>query len=170
MASPAVILHRRPSAERVRAATASPGPLPRFRLHWLFSSRGDRPREDHLRHRVLLIEDDADIAQMYRLAMRHAGLDLAVASDGASGLEHLRNHRYQLVLLDLGLPGHHGFEILDEIRSDPALGRPKVVIVSNYSEESTVREGLKRGAADYVVKSNVTPRELTQLVARWLLG
>ena len=144
----------------------TPVPLPAWILAWRAESRQESARQA----RVLLIEDDPAIARMYQLAMRNAGLELTVAHDGGSGLVELARQRYQLVLLDLGLPGLHGFEVLDRVRAEPELGGPRVVIVSNFGHDSTVAEGLRRGALDFVVKSNVTPRELTQLVARWLLG
>lgn len=170
MATAATAMPRRREAGLSRPAASNQGLLRPFRIAWLFSSEGRRQGFEGLRHRVLLIEDDPDIARMYKLALRQAGLNLTIASEGTAGLAELRRQRYDLVLLDLGLPGHHGFEVLDRIRLDQELGDPKVVIVSNYSENATIQEGLARGAVDYVVKSNVTPRELTQLVARWLLG
>jgi two-component system, repressor protein LuxO len=133
------------------------------------AASGPAPKRSPRELAVLLVEDDHEIADMYWLALRQAGIDVTVAYDGTSALQALTQRRYALVLLDLRLPDIDGLEVLDRIGADPAPERPRVVILSNYGEPSTMREGLRRGAAQFIIKSNLTPRELTHVVARWLL-
>lgn len=119
--------------------------------------------------RILLIEDDPDIAGMYALALTMAGYGVATAADGETGLEMMRRDRPDLLLLDVRLPGISGISVLERIADEDELRGLKVIMVSNFGEASTVRASRERGAADYIVKANVTPRELAQIIARQLL-
>ena len=133
------------------------------------SATGRAPRPARADLAVLLVAADREIAGMYWRSLTQAGIAVNIAYDAASAYSALARRHYALVLLDLRLPDAHGFEVLDWIATGGAPGGPKAVILSNFGEPATVDEGRRRGAAEFVIKSNVTPRELTQLVARWLL-
>lgn len=119
--------------------------------------------------KVLLIEDDLDISTLYERMLREAGYQLVLAHDGISGLRAMVESAPNLVLLDLHLPGIDGIEVLKQMASDGRLRHLKVLVLSNFSEPSTIAECRRLGARDYVVKSNVTPRELAQIIAIQLL-
>ena len=119
--------------------------------------------------KVLLIEDDLDISTLYERMLREAGYHLVLAHDGISGLRAMVESAPNLVLLDLNLPGIDGIEVLKQMALDSRLRHLKVLVLSNYSEPTTIAECRRLGARDYVVKSNVTPRELAQIIAVQLL-
>lgn len=106
---------------------------------------------------------------MYALALTLSGYEVSTAADGETGLEMMRHERPDLLLLDVRLPGISGISVLERIADDPALRGLKVIMVSNFGEATTVRASKERGAAEYIVKANVTPRELAQIIARHLL-
>jgi CheY-like chemotaxis protein len=136
---------------------------PKARL-WLSSARTGEERAPT----IVMIEDDAGIADMYRHQLAIDGYRVLVAGDGVSGLELVRSTRPNLVLLDLLLPEMEGFTVLQHIRKDAALGSIPVVVLSNYGEPDVMRRGMAAGAIDYLIKSSTTPVELSARVRRWL--
>ena len=110
--------------------------------------------------RILVVEDDAAVRQGVVDALTFAGYEVLSAADGESGRETALRASYQLLLLDLVLPGYTGFEILEALKKDRP-GQP-VIILSARGEENDRVRGLKMGADDYVVK----PFSVRELLAR----
>jgi DNA-binding response OmpR family regulator len=110
---------------------------------------------------VLLVEDDAAIAELVTLYLERDGFGVAWRTDGPSGLAAVAQERPVLVLLDLMLPGLDGFEITRELRSGPE--RVPLIIVTARDEEADRVLGLELGADDYVTKP-FSPRELVARV------
>ena len=136
---------------------------PRARL-WLSSAWTGEERPPT----IVMIEDDAGIADMYRRQLAIDGYRVLVAADGVSGLELVCSTRPNLVLLDVLLPEMEGFTVLQHIREDPALASVRVVVLSNYGEPDMMRRGMAAGAIDYLIKSSTTPVQLSARVRRWL--
>ena len=110
--------------------------------------------------RILLIEDNADLAFGLRNNLEIEGYEVEVAGDGAAGLERARRSRPDLVILDLMLPGLDGFRVLKAIRQDE-LAMPILILTARGDESDKVR-GLKLGADDYVTK----PFGVLEILAR----
>jgi len=135
--------------------------------------KGDRQREERgtgtppaaapadTRRRVLLIEDDGDIAEAISYQLEKAGLLVKLAKTGEEGLE-LARRGVDLVLLDLNLPGMDGLEVCRMIRRQTATAHVPIIIVSARADEVDRVLGLEMGADDYVVK----PFSLKELAAR----
>jgi DNA-binding response OmpR family regulator len=127
--------------------------------------RGEHPeppgRPAEGRRRVLLIEDDRDIAEAMVYQLDKAGLEVRVARTGEEGLEASRRGP-DLVLLDLNLPSMDGLEVCRMIRRQSATAHVPIIIVSARSEEVDRVLGLEMGADDYMVK----PFSLKELAAR----
>jgi DNA-binding response OmpR family regulator len=100
--------------------------------------------------RVLIIEDNADLAHGLRNNLEIEGYEVAIEHDGARGLQVCREHPPDLVVLDLMLPGMDGFRVLREIRG--AGSRVPVLLLTARAEESDKVQGLRLGADDYVTK------------------
>lgn len=107
--------------------------------------------------KILVVEDEVDLAAGVRDALTHVGFEVAVQHDGAKALEELRRERYDLVVLDLMLPGMNGIELLKELRKDRADIR--VLILTALSDEEDLLKGFQAGADDYMAKP-FSPREL----------
>jgi len=124
--------------------------------------RTDPPsRAADTRRRVLLIEDDRDIAEAIAYQLEKAGLQVRLAYTGEEGLEAARRG-VDLVLLDLNLPNMDGLEVCRMIRRQSATAHVPIIIVSARGEEVDRVLGLEMGADDYVVK----PFSLKELAAR----
>ncbi len=117
--------------------------------------------------RVLLVEDDAALAQMYRIKLERDGYTVAVAGDGEEALGLLTADLPDLIFLDVRLPRMDGLTFLERLRDDERTRNVPVVIVSNYSEEELVSRGLRLGALEYLVKSQTTPGQLSHGVPDW---
>jgi two-component system phosphate regulon response regulator PhoB len=112
--------------------------------------------------RIVIVEDEPDMAELVAMQLRREHYDVEVAHDGAEGLASVRRRPPDLVLLDLMLPGLSGTEVLRRVRSDPNTADVPVVVLTAKSEESEVVSGLHLGADDYVTK----PFSLSVLSAR----
>ena len=108
---------------------------------------------------ILLVEDDPSIRETTSLGLEGAGFEVTAAADGREGLDRFRRGRFDLVVLDLMLPGVDGYEVCREIRKTSGV---PIVILSARSDTVDVVVGLELGADDYVTK----PFELPELVAR----
>jgi two-component system, OmpR family, phosphate regulon response regulator PhoB len=102
--------------------------------------------------RILIIEDEQDLAGLVEYNLRAAGFEPETAGTGASGLAKARARVPDLVLLDLMLPDLAGSEVLRMLKNDPELRKVSVIIVSAKGQESDRVQGLELGADDYVVK------------------
>ncbi len=121
----------------------------------------DKPVAPDTRRRVVLIEDDTDIAEAIGYHLEKAGMQVKVAKTGEEGLEAVRRGA-DLVLLDLNLPGMDGLEVCRMIRRQATTAHVPIIIVSARADEVDRVLGLEMGADDYVVK----PFSLKELAAR----
>jgi len=109
--------------------------------------------------RVLVVEDDTDIADVLRRSLRNEGYEVRTSGDGAEALDIAAGFMPDLVVLDLGLPGMDGVEVCRRLRSD---GDVPILMLTARSETEDRVEGLDSGADDYLVK----PFERQELLAR----
>lgn len=109
--------------------------------------------------RILIIEDDAQIAEIEKDYLEMSGYSVFLAGDGDTGLERIRKEKFDLVVLDIMLPGRDGFSILSEISEEKDF---PVIVVSAKDEEFSKVKGLGLGADDYMTK----PFSMAELVAR----
>jgi DNA-binding response OmpR family regulator len=117
--------------------------------------------------RVLFVEDDPAVAQMYKLKLELDGYAVTVAPDGEAGLKMAKESRPDMIFLDIRLPKMDGFAVLEELRADADTKDIPVVILSNYSEQELVERGLNLGALEYLIKSETTPAKLSKGVEGW---
>lgn len=118
--------------------------------------------------RVLFIEDDQAVADMYRLKLELDGYSVTVASDGETGVKLAREHPPDLVFLDIRLPKMDGLAVLEALRADNRTRYIPVIILSNHGEEELVERGLRLGALEYLIKSQTTPSHLAGALPSWL--
>jgi two-component system alkaline phosphatase synthesis response regulator PhoP len=117
--------------------------------------------------RVLVVEDDADIAELIAHYLTGAGHQVRRIGSGAEVLPSLRREPADLVVLDLMLPGMDGLAVCDAMRSEPATAAVPIIMLTARGEEADRVRGLERGADDYVTKP-FSPKELTARVGALL--
>ncbi len=112
--------------------------------------------------KILIIDDDPFILEMYVLKFREQHFEVDTASDGKEGLKKGHAFHPDVILLDIVMPSMDGFEILQELRKDPA--PVKIILLSNLGQKEDVERGMKLGADDYIVKAHFTPSEVVEKV------
>ncbi|MBN2210306.1 MAG: response regulator transcription factor [Sedimentisphaerales bacterium] len=112
--------------------------------------------------RILLVEDETDMAELAALRLKREGYQVEVCHDGAEGWRRVQTEPPDLVLLDIMLPGMNGVEVLRQMRNNPRLARTPVIMLTARTEDADVIVGLQTGADDYVTK----PFSMSVLVAR----
>jgi DNA-binding response OmpR family regulator len=107
--------------------------------------------------KILLVEDDEGVADMYKLKLELEGYQVSIAPDGEEGLRQARDDKPHMIFLDIRLPRMDGMSVLEHLRSDDHTRHIPVVILSNYGEPPLIEKGLRLGAQEYLLKSQTTP-------------
>ena len=118
--------------------------------------------------KILIIEDDDFLRQLISQKISAEGFAVSLAVDGSDGIEKTKDIMPDLIILDLLLPTVDGFEVLSKIKSDPATNPIPVIILSNLGQQEEINKGLKFGAADYLVKAQLTPEEIVEKIKNLL--
>ena len=109
---------------------------------------------------LLLIDDDQFITIAYKDGLEGSGYIVEVASDGLNAFEKLNTFKPDLILLELINPRMNGFEFLQKIKSNKALQNIPVLVLTNLSQDSDRQEAKEYGAVDFLVKSDVSLKDL----------
>jgi len=117
--------------------------------------------------RVLLVEDDAEFAEMYRLRLEADEYAVEWARNGREGLSLAHAWEPHLIFLDVRMPEMDGLELLRELRRDPATAAVPVVVLTNYNDEDLVREGERLGILEWRSKIDTTPSGISTWIERW---
>ena len=114
--------------------------------------------------KILIVEDDQIVANIYRNKFNLEGYEVEVALDGATGLELVRSFRPDAVILDLILPKMTGVELMKSIRAEPDLQQLPVIVFSNTYLSNMVQEAWKAGATKCLSKANCTPKQVIDVI------
>jgi DNA-binding response OmpR family regulator len=116
--------------------------------------------------KLLCVEDEHFIGELYDRALTKAGYDVTVVVDGLEGLKEAQTDKYDIVLLDLMVPNLTGIEILRRLRGPgaPKL-HSKIIITTNLEQREEIRADIEHQADGYLVKAEVTPRELVEFLS-----
>lgn len=115
--------------------------------------------------RILLIEDDQLVREVYEEALRGAGFDVEIAADGAEGLAKAQMGGYNLILLDMMLPKLDGLGILRGLKQNPPINRNgPVLLLTNLSQDSIINQAMDLGASAALIKSDIDPGLLIESV------
>jgi DNA-binding response OmpR family regulator len=115
---------------------------------------------------VLCIEDEYFISELYARALKKAGYQITIESDGQKGLEAAQTDKFDIILLDLMVPTITGVEILNSLRDTaktPTL-HSKIIITTNLEQRDESRADIESKADGYIVKAEITPGELVTIL------
>jgi DNA-binding response OmpR family regulator len=118
--------------------------------------------------KVAIIEDDQAISQMYRFKFEAEGYDVQTAENGRLGLELAENMKPDIILLDLMMPEMTGDEMLEKLRKTPWGKNIKVIILTNMGEQEIPDSVRQQGVSDVILKADMTPRQVAELVKKHL--
>lgn len=116
--------------------------------------------------KILCLEDEHFISELYTRALTKAGYDVTVVIDGEKGLVEAQSDRYDIILLDIMVPTMTGIEILKRLR-DPAQTpklHSKIIITTNLEQGEEGRAAIESQADGYVVKADITPKQLVEFL------
>jgi DNA-binding response OmpR family regulator len=108
---------------------------------------------------ILVIDDEKDLIELVRYNLENDGFDVIAATDGQSGLEVVKKHRPDLVVLDLMMPGLDGLQVCQQLRADPRSASIPLIMLTAKATEADRIIGLELGADDYITKP-FSPREV----------
>lgn len=118
--------------------------------------------------RILLIEDDQFIRDMYHEELTRLNFEVDSVATGKEGLDKLSQNQYDLILLDIMLPDTNGLEILKQVRQNPVTRDIKVVLLTNLGQEEIIKQGFELGADKYLVKMSYNPEQVATEVKSFL--
>jgi DNA-binding response OmpR family regulator len=117
---------------------------------------------------VLVVEDDVFLANVHKKKLTKEGFEVAMAGNGEEGLAFAQKSKPDIILLDLIMPVKDGFQTLKELKENPELKDIKVIVLSNLSQEDDKQRIMDMGAVDYIVKANISFREIINQIKRHL--
>jgi CheY-like chemotaxis protein len=109
---------------------------------------------------VLIIDDDLTLREMYEEYLKASGFTVISAQDGQEGLEKVKESKPSIILLDLMMPKMNGIEVLRRLKADDSVKYIPVIVFTALIQDLEKQESLAAGAADYVVKTEVTPKSI----------
>ena len=110
--------------------------------------------------KILIIEDDSFLLQMYVAKLEMEGFSVISATDGEKGLRLVKKEKPDIVLLDLLLPKMDGFHVLEELKKDPEVKDIPVLVLTNLGQKDDVERCFNLGAVDYLIKAHFVPGEV----------
>lgn len=114
--------------------------------------------------KIVLIEDDPLLCEMYELMLRTKGYEIHSEMDSEKGLAYVKAISPDLLLLDIMMPHLNGLQVLEALRSDEQTKAVRVLVLSNLYDEVTVKKALALGAIGYIVKSEYGAEQIMALV------
>lgn len=120
--------------------------------------------------KIAIIEDDQAISQMYRFKFEALGYSVETAENGRLGLELAENMKPDIMLLDLMMPEMTGDEMLEKLRAADWGKQIKVIILTNVGEQEIPEKVKRLGVSGVILKANMTPRQVAEMVKKRLDG
>lgn len=118
--------------------------------------------------KVLVVEDESVLSTMYKTKLEAEGCEVMTADNGSDALRLAKEAKVDLILLDVILPQLDGFSVLSEVKADPEIKDTPVIMLTNLGTEEDRQKGERLGAADYLVKANLTPEQVMESIKKFL--
>lgn len=110
--------------------------------------------------KILLVEDDGILREAYQHFIEKGGYWVYVASNGPDAVSFTENETFDLVILDIIIPGFDGFHVISKIKENPKTTKLPVIVLTNLDEEKFLQRAMKLGAMEYLIKTNTTPQDI----------
>jgi len=118
--------------------------------------------------KILLVDDDNALRQLYAVELGTKGYTVLEAPDGEQGLVTAKKEKPDLILLDIMMPKLDGVATLTQLKQDAEIDKIPVVMLTNFGQENLVQQAFSSGATDYLLKYKVTPAEMADKVGQVL--
>lgn len=117
--------------------------------------------------RILLVEDEFYIRDLYRMILQSAGFNVSLAVDGEEGYK-LAQNLPDLILLDIMIPKLNGIMLLKKIKKDEKTKNIPIVLLTNLGQESIIKTAFEEGASGYFLKVRLNPKEIVNQISHFL--
>jgi len=130
--------------------------------------------ENYNEKKILVIEDDPFLADIYETKLKQSKYQVELASTGEDGLAVLKDKKFDILILDIVLPKMDGWEVLGAIKRDresginPDLNNLKIIILSNLGQKEEITKGLDLGADSFMIKAHFTPSQIVEEIKNTL--
>ncbi|MBD3359789.1 MAG: response regulator [Candidatus Buchananbacteria bacterium] len=118
--------------------------------------------------KILLIEDDSFLVEMYTTKFELEGFEVVSAEDGKKGLEMVKKENPDIILLDILMPKMDGFAVLDALKKDEEVADIPVILLTNLGQKDDVKKGFEKGAVGYLIKAHFMPSEVVDKIKKIL--
>lgn len=119
---------------------------------------------DEKKIKVMIVEDEPALRDIYSTKLEMEGFEVTSAGDGVEGLSKIIETVPDIVLLDVVLPVKDGFQVLQDLKSNPRTEGIPVIIMSNLGQNYEVKRGLSLGAEDFLTKADLTPDAIIERI------
>lgn len=110
--------------------------------------------------KVLCVEDEEFISELYKRALTKEGYDVTIVSSGTGGLEEAKKNIYDIMLLDIMVPDILGIDVLKQLRQGIPNLKTKIIITTNLEQSDEARQAIEKEADGYLIKADITPKQL----------
>lgn len=116
--------------------------------------------------KILLVEDNVELRNLYEIFLKQHGYQVALAADGDEGLEVAREYKPDIVFLDVMMPKKNGFEVLKLLRHDPEYHctKAKIIILTNLGDSSKVSREVREDMDGYMIKAEIELQSLLDVI------
>ncbi len=114
--------------------------------------------------KVLIIEDEEILVNMYKSKFEKEGFEVCQALNGKDGLDQVKENKPDIILLDIIMPEMDGFMVLKDLKSNPETQNIPVIMLTNLGQEEDIEKGKELGAKDYLLKVDSTPNQVVEKV------
>jgi len=114
--------------------------------------------------KILIVEDDNFVAEVYLAKLSEMGYETALAQNGEEGLAELKKGKVDLILLDILMPIMNGIEMLEEVKKNEEWKNIPVILLTNIGEKESIQKVREMGVKNYLIKSHFTPAEVIEKV------
>jgi len=114
--------------------------------------------------KILIVEDDNFVAEVYSTKLAEMGYEVAVAQNGEEGLADLKNDKIDLILLDIIMPVMGGIEMLEVMKKNEQWKEIPVILLTNVGEKESIQKVREMGVKNYLIKSHFTPAEVIEKI------
>lgn len=114
--------------------------------------------------KVLCVEDEEFISELYKRALSREGYDVTVVNNGKDGLNQARTNSYDIILLDIMVPDMLGVNVLHDLRQSVPNLKSKIIITTNLEQDEKSRQAIENLADGYIIKAEVTPKQLVEFL------
>lgn len=114
--------------------------------------------------KILIVDDELQIASIFQTALKTAGFDAKIATSGKDGIDLAKSEHFDLILLDQMIGDLSGNEVLKTLKQDLSFKNTPIAMLTNFGHDTLIKEAMEQGAVDYILKYQISTNDLISKV------